>query len=337
MLLRHLAMDQSDRLYLRQQFPLLDFDKPFVIGGCKPELQEFLQQYGYVQLLECTPCEYYAGQAKLGGFRCVAHCWEPPREEGVASKTAIIAHGLFDHTGLYLKLVRALLNAGITVFAIDLPGHGISEGEPASIECFDEYANVIADSVLLLGQWPSRFGTISLIGQSTGAAVVLWYLLDQVYQSNIHRVVLLAPLMRPVRYHLIQWLFPLAKLMGVTPKRRFTQNSSDLDFCRFLENDDELQAHHIPRRWISAMLDWVVWFERRCQNCDDKSNKLEVPLLVVQGDLDQVVDWRYNLPCITRIFKQFDTVTVTGARHHLVNESKALRQKIFSPIVKFLE
>lgn len=53
----------------------------------------------------------------------------------------------------------------------------------------------------------------------------------------------------------------------------------------------------------------------------------ELPLTVIQGTDDKVVDWKYNLQWFEKKIKGLKVVRIPGARHNLLNESKQYRQK----------
>ena len=56
------------------------------------------------------------------------------------------------------------------------------------------------------------------------------------------------------------------------------------------------------------------------------------PLTVVQGAGDDTVDWKFNLPAIRGKFPNAKEVLVPGARHHLVNESREFRDRVFGAL-----
>ena len=56
---------------------------------------------------------------------------------------------------------------------------------------------------------------------------------------------------------------------------------------------------------------------------------------MVQGRQDRTVDWRFNMRVIKRLF-QPRIVYLPKARHHLVNESSALRAQVFAAIAEEL-
>lgn len=332
-------MEHSDRLYLREQLAPLSFTSPHSFSSDKPELAEYFRTYGFNTLAQRLDCRYFVGKLKLGRYQCIGHCWLHGRtEQAEVRPTVLLAHGLFDHAGLFLKLVEVLLKNKFSVFIADFPGHGLSEGEPADIEDFQDYSTVVSTSLLMLNQ-SSLFGPVSLVGQSTGAAAILRFILDEAHPVNVARVVLLAPLVRPVKWRLIRVaLSVFSPILRKVPRHFNDATSHDKQFCAFLENGDTLQARHIPVQWVRAMANWVDWFEAQATRIAlNKTRKQRGPLLLIQGTHDTTVDWRYNLPKIQACFEESSVTRVIDARHHLVNEDKLWQEQIFTAVVNFLK
>jgi alpha-beta hydrolase superfamily lysophospholipase len=53
---------------------------------------------------------------------------------------------------------------------------------------------------------------------------------------------------------------------------------------------------------------------------------------VLQGTADTTLAWRFNLKLLKKKFPQGRFIQIDGARHHLVNESEKLREKIFEQL-----
>ncbi len=51
----------------------------------------------------------------------------------------VITHGLGEHSGRYGNVVERLLPKGITIWAVDLRGHGRSDGPRGHVMAFDQY------------------------------------------------------------------------------------------------------------------------------------------------------------------------------------------------------
>jgi alpha-beta hydrolase superfamily lysophospholipase len=66
--------------------------------------------------------------------------WEP--EKGTMVKaTLMIVHGTVDHSGVYAELAKALATSGIAVFAMDMRGWGLSDGESMYIDDMDTFVS----------------------------------------------------------------------------------------------------------------------------------------------------------------------------------------------------
>ena len=243
----------------------------------------------------------------------------PPR------KTAFILHGYFDHSGLYRHLIRHLLLQDIAVVIFDLPGHGLSSGETASINSFQEYSESFVRCLKLAGQQQLADPWLA-IGQSTGAALIIEALLaERLQQSHaLQDTILLAPLLRPRHWSRSRILFSLSKLFLASTPRKFSKNSHDVEFLEFLESKDELQSRLLPRNWVQAMIDYINRFEEMPSQ--------DTPLHVIQGKGDGTVEWETNIPKILEKFSGSEVHWIEEAGHHLVNESTPYRERVFTLI-----
>lgn len=85
------------------------------------------------------PVKRGLGRFAVGGFEVVGQVWWP--EQPVA--TLFLLHGFYDHMGLYRHVIEWALERQWAVIACDLPGHGLSSGERASIDDFAVYQAVL--------------------------------------------------------------------------------------------------------------------------------------------------------------------------------------------------
>lgn len=287
---------------LRHQLP------PFADGANpSPELQEFCRYYGIDFAQRLPTVEYTAGGVRSGDHTLAVHYWQ---QRG-ASANLLLLHGYFDHTGLFSKLIEWGLSRHSNVLIFDLPGHGLSSGEPAVIDDFDDYSRAIAD---VLGAVSLPPLPLWVMAQSTGAAALVDYAAKHPWPFAA--TVLLAPLVRPAGWfgvragHLL-----LGRFIDSIP-RKFAANSSDQTFLEFLKTDP-LQADRISLRWVGALRRWLR---------DLKHSDLGVgPALVIQGDADRTVDWRYNVNVIGQLFPGSRVEYLPGAGHQLANEADDFR------------
>ena len=61
------------------------------------------------------------------------------------------------------------------------------------------------------------------------------------------------------------------------------------------------------------------------------------PALVLQGDQDTTVDWRYNTRQIDKLFPGSDVRYLEGAGHQLANESVELRAAYLAEVTAYVD
>ncbi|WP_268799134.1 phospholipase BipL [Pseudomonas huanghezhanensis] len=256
------------------------------------------------------------GRLEAGGYEIVTQLWTP--EQPVA--TLILMHGFYDHMGLYRHVIEWALAQRFAVLACDLPGHGLSSGSRASIRDFAEYQVVLdrllveADLLVLPKPW-------HLCGQSTGGAIVVDHVLSRGTTSPAQgQIILLAPLVRPRAWRWSKLSYRLLRHFVKGIERRFSENSNDADFLPFLQADP-LQPRRLPTAWVGALAQWIARIEAA-----PRSNRTP---LIIQGDADMTVDWTHNLTVLNDKFTQPRVLMIPEARHHLANESPAIRARYF--------
>lgn len=262
-------------------------------------------------------------QTEYGNVVC--HVWIPSFTD-TPKGTVLVMHGLYDHVGLFHHNIRALIADGFAVMAMDMLGHGLSEGEPTEINDFSEYRDCLSQLVSLYQSCdllPKPFHTV---GQSTGGAVLMGYLLFN--DDPFDQVILLAPLIRARRYASVVVTYQVLRHLLNRVPRQFNVNSADADFLHFLREMDPLQSRSLSKNWVGAMLRWSDDF--------DKAPSSQRSIFVIQGDSDTTVDHEYNVPKIVEKFGQVDVVTLEGGQHHLANEAQEIREEMLEQISKRL-
>lgn len=258
----------------------------------------------------------WLGRFRAAGFDIVAQVWTPPQPVA----TLFLMHGFYDHMGLYRHALQWALSQGFAVISCDLPGHGLSSGERASIADFCDYQTVLdalfAEAAGL--QLPKPW---HLLGQSTGGAIIVDHLLHRGAQSPAQgQVMLMAPLVRPWAWGWSKLSYRLLNPFVNGIARRFSENTNDPAFMPFLVADP-LQPRRLPTAWVGALVRWV----RRIESAPASAREV----LIVQGESDTTVDWRYNLGVLRQKFASVQVLQVPGARHHLVNELPDIRARCF--------
>ena len=256
------------------------------------------------------------GRFEINGYELVSQLWWPER----AKATLFMFHGFYDHTGLYRHVIAWALDQGFAVIACDLPGHGLSSGERASIRDFAEYQDALqglfaeARSLELPQPW-------HLCGQSTGGAIVVDHVLHAGSSSPAQgQLILLAPLVRPRSWGWSKLSYYLLKPFVKGIARRFSENSNDPQFLSFLQADP-LQARRLPTAWVGALKRWI----KRIEAAPTSTRQP----LIVQGQQDMTVDWPHNLEVLKAKFNRPQVLMLPEGRHHLANESLEMRREFF--------
>lgn len=269
---------------------------------------------GYYGIDFSERSEQHLGRIEVDGFSVAVQIWKPP----VARGTLLILHGYYDHMGLYRHLIEWALQQNFAVLAFDLPGHGLSSGERASIDCFTRYQKVL-DGVLEQAKLWALPAPWHMLGQSTGGAILIDRLLHGPLPHELGETILMAPLVRPRQWGFSQ--MGLRLLGGFVQQlgRKFTDNSSDQAFLDFIRTHDPLQPQVLPVAWVQALEQWIPRIE-------SASSVAHTPL-IIQGQDDGTVDWQHNIKVLESKFAAPDMLYLPKARHHLANEHQRLRKQ----------
>jgi alpha-beta hydrolase superfamily lysophospholipase len=98
--------------------------------------------------------------------RITVHHWDAPEPQFVG----LIAHGYGEHAGRYAHVAERLVAEGAAVYAPDFEGHGLSEGDRARAESFDDMVDELA-AVFQLGRDDHPGLPVVLIGHSLGGLI----------------------------------------------------------------------------------------------------------------------------------------------------------------------
>lgn len=309
-----------DFLSLKGKINPLDLSAPLVYTQAT---QAYFDFYGLNRERHYPGIKHFFGSADSTGYQIACHYFEYPS----ATQQCFIVHGYYDHSGLFSHVVEMCLAQRCSVVLFDLPGHGLSSGDVSAIRDFSDYRSVLQDLI-------TRFKAhselpINVIAQSTGAAVVMDYLLTE-KSPVFEKQVLLAPLVWPVKWRQSMWLYQWVKPFLKTVPRHFAESSHDPAFLDFIKNRDPFQSRILSLQWVGALKKWISHFQSLPEN-------QQLTPLIIQGDDDQTVDWRRNLPLIESKFPQAKTVYLEGAGHHLVNEIPELRKQMAAAIKNYLD
>ena len=237
-----------------------------------------------------------------------------PRDGGRSRGTILAFHGYMSYGGHILSALERLANGGWAVIVADLPGHGFSDGKRGDIRDFADYG-LVASGMLA---WAERQGRFSLprpfvlLGHSAGSIAVLEALWHD--EKVADAAILLSPLVKPVGYWAASLSPVLEPFVGSFASRK--------------HRDGYLGLPRMPLHWVRELVLWNGRLPGR--------PALDIPVLIVQGTADDVVDWRSNIPFLQEKIAGAKVVRLEGRGHNLPLPGKA-RDESLSAIAEFLD
>ena len=114
------------------------------------------------------------------GLKLFRRVWTPV---GDTKAVVVLIHGIFEHGGRYESLAQFLVQNGYRVYALDLRGHGRSEGPPALILRFDDYLDDLEDFLVEVRR-ENPNTKLFLHGHSMGGAIVTWLAISRPLQTD---------------------------------------------------------------------------------------------------------------------------------------------------------
>lgn len=264
-----------------------------------------------------------------GNNGCALFCrsWQPA-ESPVASIALI--HGLGEHSGRYEHVGRYFADRGYFVTAIDLRGHGQSQGQRGHIDRFQNYLNDVKSLIdHAKAQYPRA--PLVLAGHSMGGLIALVYALK--YPDGLTSVVASGPGLRG-RVHVPGWKSALGKAMSsLYPALSMP---SGLDPAGVSRDPAVVQAYiadplvhdKVTARWFTEFMEAGRW-------AMVEARSLAVPTLILQGGEDQLVDPAASKEFYDRIgLDEKQYIEYETLYHEIFNEPEKL--SVFADVEAWL-
>jgi lysophospholipase len=249
----------------------------------------------------------------VGGLRLYYRVWQAR----TPAATLLLVHGLSDHSGRFEAVGADLSAAGISTWAMDLRGHGASEGRRGHAGSFDWLLQDLERFRLEVLSLTGPDLPVFLLGHSMGGLIALRYLEE--FDSGLRGGILSAPWLAtalPVPPWKTALAGVLSRFLPALPFRTGIDPadlSRDPDVVRAYREDPLVHQTLTPRLHSEATAAMRLVRER--------AGRLHTPLLFLVPGNDRIVDTEETLSLARSLPATGVTTRVfPGAFHEVLNE-----------------
>jgi len=264
----------------------------------------------------------------IRGMQIYYQCWVP---DGDLKAALIVVHGLAEHSGRYMNLVRHFVPLGYAVHALDHVGHGKSEGTRVYVNRFDDYTETLKRFVDHVRTWQPD-SPMFLVGHSMGALISAAYLPE--HQAELSGAILSGPSVK-VSDSISSITISLGKLFSaLVPKVGLVALdadgvSRDPAVVEAYVNDPLVYTGKTTARLAAELL-------KAMKRVSTEAARITLPILIIQGGSDRLVDPSGAKMLYETVSSTDKTVKVYDNLYHEVfNEPE--HDQVLSDVEKWLE
>ena len=249
----------------------------------------------------------------VGRLRLHYRTWEVSR----CRAAVILLHGLAEHGGRYDHVGARLAGYGFSSFAMDLRGHGLSEGRRGHADRFDCLLQDVDRFRREVMGLVDVGAPLFLLGHSMGGLIALRYLEE--YDTDVSGAVILSPWLATA-VTVPRWKVAAANALArVLPSLPFRARidpemlSTDPEVVRAYRDDPLVHDLITPRLFVEVAAAMGLVMQR--------SDRLTTPLLFLLPGADRLVNTERSLSFARSLGGSDVTFeTYPGHRHELLNE-----------------
>jgi alpha-beta hydrolase superfamily lysophospholipase len=222
----------------------------------------------------------------VDGLRLAYRAWEASDPRAAV----ILVHGLGEHSGRYDHFAHAMGSFAISTYAVDLRGHGLSDGRRGHVPSFDIFLQDV-DRFRREVEGLAAFGLpFFLLGQSMGGLIALRYL--EQFDTRFRGAVICSPWLATAM-PVPRWKITLANaLTRVLPALPFRSNldpehlSRDPSIVAAYRADPLVHSTITPRLFVEV--------SHAMRTVTEQSDRIRTPLLFLLGGDDPIVQTSHS-------------------------------------------
>ena len=266
------------------------------------------------------------------GVRGTGIHWRRIAPETRPRGVVLLSHGYAEHVDRYLPFMRHLAGRGVAVVGVDHRGHGRSEGPRGHARDFDEFVadlRVLADHAE--AWWPGSPRV--LFGHSMGGVIGFLYLLR--HPTTVRAGALSGPAFR-VFAPGPAWQLRLARALGRWfPRLPFKSGLDEAALSRDPAVGKAYVADPLVHRRATA--GFIRAFGQAQERAFTGAPSLQVPVLILQGDADRLVDPAGAREMAARLPASGEVELLPGYYHELLNEPEPERARVVERLDRWFE
>jgi len=271
------------------------------------------------------------------GLKIFYRTYLPGRQTGKSEQErsrVVIVHGIGEHSGRYNNIVDVLLPRGISIWALDLRGHGRSEGKRGHIASFEEYISDVLSLVNIARKSKEEDTKCFILGHSMGGLITLYFALKypqlidgMIVSSPALGLAVRVPFIKVILGRLMSFLFPSFTMGNGLNVGMLSHDEGVVQ--AYVE--DPLVHDRVSARWFTEILNAMKYV-------NSSATSLKIPILMQLAQDDHLTD-----PLVAEEF--FERLTVRdktlwvyeGLYHEIYNEKEELRRKPLEDLQAWLE
>lgn len=268
-----------------------------------------------------------SGYVEADGVRLHYRVWEADRPRAALR----VVHGMFEHSRRYRELGAAMSDAGISTYALDLRGHGASEGRRGYVRRFGVFLDDVSRWAHEVdGSLPDALPKFMLF-HSLGGLIGIRYLEE--HDPPLAGAIISSPWLRLAEQPAAWKRLLAGALDPVFPTLPFP---SDLD-PELLSHDPERVADYRDDPRIHSTITPRLWSEVSvaAERAFEQTDQVDVPLLLLLAGDDRVADTGRTLELARSLTGDVTTRVLDGYYHEVLQEVD--RAAVMAEILGWME
>ncbi|MFW6006725.1 MAG: alpha/beta hydrolase [Halanaerobiales bacterium] len=261
------------------------------------------------------------------GIQLFIQGWRPKKK--VKAVIALV-HGLGEHSGRYQDLANYLTEKGYCLIALDLQGHGKSQGSRGHISSYKDFMDNIS---VMMKEVNYKFVDTPyfLYGHSMGGNLVLNYVLRN--NPDLRGIIISAPWLKlATKPSVIKEILAglMSKILpGFSQANGINVNYLSRDQAVVQEyKQDSLVHNRISSRLFTEVQQAGNW---ALQN----ASKLKTPALIMQGSADKIVSAQAVGEFAGQVLKDCEYKIWKGFYHEIHNEPQ--KEEVYDYLLEWVK